>query len=399
MGGRRHGQEACSSGWSGGQRGGGPAGRDAQGRLHLEGERRRRTWRLRGRSSSATSSTTWCSIRATGARCSLAARRPATSARPCSARPTSAGPGRRPRAPGVPEGARGREGPRRRSHVLAHAGPRQRAGRLVRRHLAAGAVPLRGRRRSPGSRCPGSTTIRSTAPGWAARRTARRTGRSCTRSSSIRAIPRTSTSPCRAAACTSRVDGGGRWAPLIEGLEVVEGFDPANVTFHDPHCVRLCPTQPGPALPAEPLRHLPARPPVEPVGAHRQDHAEAGRRHRLPDGGASARRRDRLGVPDGRQRASGRAPARTASRPSTSRATAARPGSGSTPACPRSQAWWTVKRQAMTADAHDPVGLYFGTTSGELWTSRDERRALDAASRATCRRSTPWRPPTRCDAR
>jgi hypothetical protein len=41
---------------------------------------------------------------------------------------------------------------------------------------------------------------------------------------------------------------------------------------------------------------------------------------------------------------------------------------------PTSQAWWTVKRQAMTADAHDPVGLYFGTTSGELWMSRDEGR-------------------------
>jgi hypothetical protein len=31
-----------------------------------------------------------------------------------------------------------------------------------------------------------------------------------------------------------------------------------------------------------------------------------------------------------------------------------------------------VKRQAMTADAQNPVGLYFGTTSGELWMSRDE---------------------------
>src|SRR3981189_3434952 len=41
---------------------------------------------------------------------------------------------------------------------------------------------------------------------------------------------------------------------------------------------------------------------------------------------------------------------------------------------PVSQAWWTVKRQAMTADASDPVGLYFGTTSGELWMSRDEGR-------------------------
>jgi photosystem II stability/assembly factor-like uncharacterized protein len=39
---------------------------------------------------------------------------------------------------------------------------------------------------------------------------------------------------------------------------------------------------------------------------------------------------------------------------------------------PESQAWWTVKRQAMTADAADPLGLYFGTTSGELWMSRDE---------------------------
>ena len=38
---------------------------------------------------------------------------------------------------------------------------------------------------------------------------------------------------------------------------------------------------------------------------------------------------------------------------------------------PPGQAWWTVKRQAMTADAQDPVGLYFGTTSGELWASRD----------------------------
>ena len=37
---------------------------------------------------------------------------------------------------------------------------------------------------------------------------------------------------------------------------------------------------------------------------------------------------------------------------------------------PRAQAWWTVKRQAMSADAHEPVGLYFGTTGGELWGSR-----------------------------
>lgn len=39
---------------------------------------------------------------------------------------------------------------------------------------------------------------------------------------------------------------------------------------------------------------------------------------------------------------------------------------------PREQAWFTVKRQAFCADEQDPVGLYFGTTSGELWASHDE---------------------------
>ena len=39
---------------------------------------------------------------------------------------------------------------------------------------------------------------------------------------------------------------------------------------------------------------------------------------------------------------------------------------------PKNQAWWTVKRQAMTADAHDPVGIYFATTGGEVWGNRTE---------------------------
>jgi hypothetical protein len=36
------------------------------------------------------------------------------------------------------------------------------------------------------------------------------------------------------------------------------------------------------------------------------------------------------------------------------------------------RAWFTVKRQAMTTDAGDPVGVYFGTTSGDVWASADE---------------------------
>ena len=43
---------------------------------------------------------------------------------------------------------------------------------------------------------------------------------------------------------------------------------------------------------------------------------------------------------------------------------------------PQQQAWWTVKRQAMTVDALPAPALYLGTTSGELWIGHDERLAL-----------------------
>jgi photosystem II stability/assembly factor-like uncharacterized protein len=48
---------------------------------------------------------------------------------------------------------------------------------------------------------------------------------------------------------------------------------------------------------------------------------------------------------------------------------------------PRGQAWLTVKRQAMTADAGDPVGIYFGTTNGEVWGSADEGEAWTCLAR------------------
>jgi hypothetical protein len=40
------------------------------------------------------------------------------------------------------------------------------------------------------------------------------------------------------------LDGGRTFSPLLQGLNVVEGFDPANAAFHDPHCVRICPSNP-----------------------------------------------------------------------------------------------------------------------------------------------------------
>ncbi len=42
---------------------------------------------------------------------------------------------------------------------------------------------------------------------------------------------------------------------------------------------------------------------------------------------------------------------------------------------PKAHGWFSVKRQAMNVDAHDPVGVYLGTTGGEIWASRNEGEA------------------------
>ena len=42
---------------------------------------------------------------------------------------------------------------------------------------------------------------------------------------------------------------------------------------------------------------------------------------------------------------------------------------------PRSNAWFTVMRQAMARDTGKPIGVYFGTTSGEIWGSRNEGKS------------------------
>ncbi|MDO8475797.1 MAG: glycosyl hydrolase [Candidatus Rokubacteria bacterium] len=39
---------------------------------------------------------------------------------------------------------------------------------------------------------------------------------------------------------------------------------------------------------------------------------------------------------------------------------------------PTRDAWLTIKRQAFDDDGGEPLGLYFGTTSGEIWMSTDE---------------------------
>ncbi|CAD5366316.1 conserved hypothetical protein [Rubrivivax sp. A210] len=166
-------------------------------------------------------------------------------------------------------------------------------------------------------------------------------------------------------------DGGLSWHTLIAGMEVVGGFDPANVAFHDPHCLRLCPTNPD--------------------RIYQQNHCGI---YRLDRPGNTWQRIGRkmpkkvgdIGFPmvvhpcdpdicwvfpmDGsdvwpRTSPQGR-PAAYVTR-----------NGGKTwqrldQDLPEEQAWWTVKRQAMTADAQPQPALYLGTTSGELWLGRDE---------------------------
>jgi hypothetical protein len=169
------------------------------------------------------------------------------------------------------------------------------------------------------------------------------------------------------------VDRGSTWTPMVKGLEVVEGFDAANLAFHDPHCIRLCPSNPDRLYQQNHCgiyrldrpsnewvrvgRHMPKR--VGDIGfpivVHPRD---ADTVWVFPmDGGTVWPRTSPDGIPAVYvTRNGGRTWQRAAS------------------GMPERQAWWTVKRQAMTSDANDPVGLYFGTTSGELWMSRDEGR-------------------------
>jgi len=167
------------------------------------------------------------------------------------------------------------------------------------------------------------------------------------------------------------VDGGRTFRLAIDGLEVVEGMDAGDPTFHDPHCMRMCPSKPDRLYqqnhcgiyrvdrPSTRWRRIGRNMPKEvgdigfPMVVHPRDADTA---WVFPMDGTSVWPRT---SPDGKPAVYG-----------------TRDGGESwqrlAGGLPASDAWWTVKRQAMTADGLDPVGLYFGTTSGELWLSRDE---------------------------
>ncbi len=44
---------------------------------------------------------------------------------------------------------------------------------------------------------------------------------------------------------------------------------------------------------------------------------------------------------------------------------------------PNSDAYFTVKRQAMDCDSHEDIGLYFGTSQGEVWASIDNGKSWE----------------------
>jgi photosystem II stability/assembly factor-like uncharacterized protein len=175
-------------------------------------------------------------------------------------------------------------------------------------------------------------------------------------------------------------DGGRRWTPLVDGLEVVDGLDPAEIRFHDPHCVRLSASSPDrlyqqnhcgiyrldrPATRWKRIgRTLPAS--VGDVGFVMTVHPrDADTAWVFPMDGTSVWPRT---SPGGK-------PAAYVTRDGGARWRRLDAG------LPRAQAWWTVKRQAMTADGLDPVGLYLGNTGGELWGSRDEGRRWSCLAR------------------
>jgi photosystem II stability/assembly factor-like uncharacterized protein len=167
------------------------------------------------------------------------------------------------------------------------------------------------------------------------------------------------------------VDGGRTFTPLVDGMEVVEGFDPAVVTYHDPHCMRMSPANPDRLYqqnhcgiyrldrPGKRWERIGRTMPAEvgdigfPMVLHPRDPDTA---WVFPMDGTDVWPRT---CPGGR-------PAVYTTHDGGGRWQRLADG------LPEAQAWWTVKRQAMNADALDPVGLYFGTTSGELWMSADE---------------------------
>ncbi len=169
-------------------------------------------------------------------------------------------------------------------------------------------------------------------------------------------------------------DAGADWRPLNAGVKATFLPEPTPPFGHDPHCVRQHPAMPDRLYqqnhcgiyrldrPAERWQDIGANMPKSvgdigfPMVVHPRDPDTMwifpmdGTTvwPRTSPGGKPAVYRSVNGGKSWQRQASG---------------------------LPKTQAWLTVKRQAMTADHASPLGVYFGTTSGEIWGSRDEGRS------------------------
>ena len=112
---------------------------------------------------------------------------------------------------------------------------------------------------------------------------------------------------------------------------------PSTITFHDPHGVRLCPSNPDRLYQQNHCGIYRLDRPGDDLGAHRPQDAQARRRHRLSRWSCTRATTTPPGSSRWTAPTSGRAPARRGARRPTSRAMAARPGSAWTPACPRAR--------------------------------------------------------------
>jgi hypothetical protein len=166
-------------------------------------------------------------------------------------------------------------------------------------------------------------------------------------------------------------DRGAGWKPLNKGVLAIFNPDPYPEYGHDPHCVRM-----HPALPDR---------------LYQQNHCGIFRLDRPSDtwvdiGKSMPKKTGNIGFP---MTLHPRDPDTAWVFPMDGSDVWPRTSPGGKPAVyrttnggktwqrqdkgfPAQQAWWTVKRQAMSTDGHDVLGLYFGTTSGEIWASRNE---------------------------
>ena len=291
---------------------------------------------------------------------------------------------------GAPAGVHGGQRARRRSHVLADA----RATRREPGIWYAGTSPQGLFRSEDGGATWDGVDRLQRAPaaqgrGAAATRTARPTGRSCTRSSSIRATRSISTSACRAAACSSRPTRGADWRPLNEGVRADFLPNPIREFGHDPHCVRFAAGNPDRLYQQNHCGIYRIDRPGRALAGHRRRDAQVGRLRRLSDGRASARSRHRCGCSRWTAPTSGRA-----SRPAASPAAYRSRDGGKTwkrQATGIAQGAGVVDGQAPGDDrrrAPIPRASTSARRRGEVWGSRDEGRTLALPRTRICRTST-----------